>query len=158
MVGKKWLNMSRMRGLLLCCNTQRRLKKRTRIPSDGVIFSNKHIYCVPNSEFKGLKLLAKYHFSPVDYHTGFFKTYSSSLSKFFWKGPRADVKILFNNRKFVKERTQNVKSLGILHPLPIPNQKWKSITMDFITRLHPAAGSNSKYLLPSLDRWRDRHH
>ena len=32
-------------------------------------------------------------------------------------------------------KTQRLKAMGILHPLIIPNNKWESISMDFIVSL-----------------------
>lgn len=53
-------------------------------------------------------------------------------------------------RKYVSEcdicqrnKNKNVPTLGLLHPLHIPNQKWEEISMDFIEGL-PASDRKDK--------------
>jgi hypothetical protein len=39
---------------------------------------------------------------------------------------------------------------GILHPLPIPEQKWESISMDFITGLPNVQGKGCIYVVVEI--------
>jgi hypothetical protein len=61
--------------------------------------------------------------------------------RFAWKGLKEDV------MKHVKECTtcqenkdEHTHPAGLLQPLPIPEHKWESISMDFITRFPRAQG------------------
>ena len=63
----------------------------------------------------------------------FFKTYYNAKESFHWKGMYKDI------QKYVAEcdtcqrnKSKNVMTPGLLHPLHIPTQKWEEISMDFI--------------------------
>ena len=91
-------------------------------------------YLVPkNREFQN-ELLKLYHDNSG--HFGVQKTYELINRLFSWKKLYDDVQL------YVKQCTQcqrnkpsNKKPQGLLVPLPVPNQAWNSIAMDFITNL-----------------------
>ena len=82
------------------------------------------------------KILQASHDSPLADHQGFTKTYRAIRERFSWKGLKAD--ILQHIRECnVCQRNKGEMShpAGLLQPLPIPEGKWESISMDFITGL-----------------------
>jgi predicted metal-dependent hydrolase len=90
---------------------------------------------VLESAFKA-KVLQACHDSPVAGHQGFVKTYRQVRERFSWKGLKEDV------MRHIKECTtcqvnkdEHTHPTGLLQPLPIPEHKWESISMDFITGL-----------------------
>lgn len=44
-------------------------------------------------------------------------------------------------------KAEHIFPAGLLQPLPIPNQKWESISMDFITGLPKAQGKDCLYVV-----------
>ena len=53
---------------------------------------------------------------------------------FSWKGLMNDVLKYVNEcPTFQQNKVEHTHRAGLLHPLPIPEQKWESISMDFIT-------------------------
>ena len=55
---------------------------------------------------------------------------------FAWKWLKDDVMNYVNKFPTCKKnKVQNSHPSSLLHPLPIPTQKWESISMDFITGL-----------------------
>jgi hypothetical protein len=68
--------------------------------------------------------------------------------RFAWKGLKEDV------MKHVKECTtcqenkdKQTHPAGLLQPLPIPEHKWESISMDFITGLPRAQGKDCIFMV-----------
>ena len=87
------------------------------------------------------------HDCPTIGHVGIFKTYYNARQSFFWKGMNADI------QKYVAEcgvcqrnKSENILSPGLLHPLHIPSQKWEEISMDFIEGL-PMSDGKEKILV-----------
>ena len=76
-------------------------------------------------------------------HVGFFKTYYNAHQSFFWKGMSHDIqKYVAECDKFQRNKSENIMTPRLLHPLNIPNQKWEEIAMDFIQGLHVSEGKD----------------
>jgi hypothetical protein len=104
-----------------------------------------------------LHLLQQYHDSPIAGHPGRAKTFELLSRHYYWP----DIFL------FVKRYTKNcqtchrVKPLttayqGVLKPLPIPQQPWQDIAMDFVTGLPPSQGYNA--ILNVIDRLTGMNH
>jgi hypothetical protein len=94
------------------------------------------------------KILHVAHNSPLASRSGYLKTYRQIRERFAWKGLKIDV------LKFVQEchicqqnKEEHTRPAGLLQPLPIPEQKWESILMDFITRLPQVQGKDCIYVM-----------
>lgn len=103
-----------------------------KIVEELILYMGK-ILLATNSKVKG-KIMKEYHDNPLFGHTGFYKNYKKIRQRYSWKGQKKDV------MKYVQEciTYQKIKSeqnypICLLQPLPIPNQKWESIFMNFIT-------------------------
>ena len=58
------------------------------------------------------------------------------MQRFSWKGLNDDVLKYVNECPTCrKNKVEHTHPAGLLHPLPIPEQKWESISMDFINGL-----------------------
>jgi hypothetical protein len=117
---------------------------------DDIIYYKGRIFLVPESTFKS-KVLQACHDSPVVGHQGFIKTYRQIRERFAWKGLKEDV------MRHIKECTtcqvnkdEHTHPAGLLQPLPIPEHKWESISMDFMTGLPKAQGKY--YIFVVVDR------
>ena len=102
---------------------------------DDVIYYKDKIYLVPESKLKE-KVMQASHNTLLARHPGYLKTYRSIREIFSWKGLKEDV--LRHVRECLtcqQNKAEHTLPAGLLQPLPIPEQKWESISMDFITRL-----------------------
>jgi hypothetical protein len=114
---------------------------------NDLIYYKVQIFLVPGSALKD-KILHACHNSPVVGHQGISKTYRQVRERFAWKGLKEDV------MKHVKECTtcqenkdEHTHPAGLLQPLPIPEHKWESISMDFITGLPRAQGKDCIFVV-----------
>jgi hypothetical protein len=90
---------------------------------------------VPDSGLKK-KILTAVHDSPLAGHQGFFKTYRQIRERFSWKGLKHDIMRHVSECVTCQQnKSEHALPAGLLQPLPIPEQKWESISMDFITGL-----------------------
>ena len=80
--------------------------------------------------------MQEYHDNPLSGHIGFYKTYKKIRERYSWKGQKKDV-IKYVQECIIcqKNKIEHDYPTGLLQPLPIPDKKWESISMDFITGL-----------------------
>jgi hypothetical protein len=102
---------------------------------------------VPESAFKA-KILQAYHNSPMAGHQGINKMYRQVREWFSWKVLKEDV------IKHVKEcitcqenNDEHTHPIGLLQPLPISENKWEIIYMDFITGLPKTQGKDCIFVV-----------
>ncbi|GJZ33313.1 ty3-gypsy retrotransposon protein [Tanacetum coccineum] len=102
---------------------------------NGLVYGHHRLF-IPNIPSLRLKLLQEFHSSPIGGHLCINATIRRLNGSFVWPQLRKDV------TRFIQECTvcQQTKYLthkpyGLLQALPIPNQVWDEISMDFITNL-----------------------
>ena len=88
---------------------------------NDILWYKGRIYLNSKSKFKA-KVMKDSHDSPTAGHVGFFKSYYNARRSLFWKGMQKDI------QHYVAEcdkcqRNNFFLTLGLLHPLHIPNQK-----------------------------------
>ena len=67
---------------------------------------------------------------------------------FFWKGMQKDIQhYVAECDKCQLNKSKNILTLGLLHPLHIPNQKWEHISMDFMDGLPPSQGKDKIFVV-----------
>jgi transposase InsO family protein len=106
---------------------------------DGLLYVERHgdtLLCIPKSSDLRLLLLHDVHDATIAGHLGFDKTYAALRRFAFWPQMSADT------RRYVEscsscQRNKAVRRLpaGLLRPLAIPEQRWDTVTMDFVTKL-----------------------
>jgi hypothetical protein len=102
---------------------------------------------VPDSGLKK-KILATIHDSPLAGHHGFFKTYKQIRERFSWKGLKQDVmRYISECVTFRQNKSEHTLPTGLHQPLPILEQKWERISMDFITGLPKVQGKECIYVV-----------
>ena len=91
------------------------------------------------------------HDSPLADHSGIFKTYRKLRKRFYWKGLKEDAQNYVNECKVHQQnKSELTYPVGLLQPLPIPEQKWDSISMDFITGLPKYLGKDCIYMVVDI--------
>jgi len=103
-------------------------------------------------------VITEAHSTPVNAHLGMDKTYEKLRRRYYWPGMvhtiRAYVRTCdaCQRHKYPSDKPQ-----GLLQPLPIPDRKWSSVSMDLITKL-PTTPSGFDSLLVIVDRLTKRIH
>lgn len=103
--------------------------------SNGLLMFRRRFYVSPKSLLIP-RLLEEAHATPTAGHGGVKRTLVRLTSTFFWPKMRATVEthvaacLVCQQTKY-----STLPPAGLLQPLPIPNQVWEDITMDFITGL-----------------------
>jgi hypothetical protein len=93
-------------------------------------------------------LLRKYHSSPTGGHFGVAKCYVLLKHSYFWPKMLKDVKIFIKSCLQCQQNKVEQKKLArLLQPLPIPNEPWESISMDFIMALPQNHGQSDAILV-----------
>ena len=75
-------------------------------------------------------------------HFGFFKSYENIRHSYFWPGMRKDLEegYIPSCAECLRNKSSTSKPSGPLHPLPIPDDRCDSVSMDFIGPLPPDNG------------------
>ncbi|GAU35788.1 hypothetical protein TSUD_56650 [Trifolium subterraneum] len=86
-------------------------------------------------------LLEEFHSSPQGRHSGFYKTYRRLAANVYWVGIKNIVQEHVRRCDVCQRQKYMATSPGgLLQPLPIPEQIWEDISMDFITGLPKSKG------------------
>ena len=86
--------------------------------------------------------------APVAGHPGFLKTYHKVRERFTWKGIKDDVLMHVKECSVCQQnKAENSHLAGLLQPLPIPDKKWESVSMDFIMGLPKSQGKDNIFVV-----------
>ncbi|XP_026459327.1 uncharacterized protein LOC113359987 [Papaver somniferum] len=100
--------------------------------NDGILRYKGRIVVSPTSTWC-TKLLHEFHSTPLGGHSGYFRTYKRTQQNFYWKGLKHSVKDFISHCDICqKNKSESVAPPGLLQPLPIPDDVWMDISMDFI--------------------------
>lgn len=99
---------------------------------------------VPASTEWRAKILHEYHASLIAGHSGYLRTLARLSKNFAWPGMRREVKLYVAScDQCQRQRYEAVHPPGLLQPLPIPEQTWEDISMDFVEGLPVSDGYNA---------------
>eukprot|EP01018_Ginkgo_biloba_P018968 Gb_14602 [translate_table: standard] len=109
---------------------------------DGLLWYGDRVIVPDVAELK-YKILYEIHDSPFASHTGRDKTYEASKKYVYWKNMRKEIAEYIQTCEQCQVNKAD-RSLpgGLLHPLPVPEGKWESISMDFVTSLPGSSKQN----------------
>jgi hypothetical protein len=106
-----------------------------RVDHEWVLWFNERIV-VPKDHKLRKQILDEAHLSKFSMHPGSTKMYQDLKQNFWWTRVKREI------AKYVSEcdicqrvKPSQLKTAGILQPLPIPSWKWEDISMDFIVGL-----------------------
>lgn len=120
--------------------------------SNGVLFRYNRLY-VPDDRMLRSDLLVEAHDSKLNGHLGTEKTRAQLTKYYYWPRMGDEVKEYVKsclNCSSIKHSTQ--RSAGLLQPLPIPEQKWEQVTIDFITKLPKTQKKGNTVLVVMTDK------
>jgi transposase InsO family protein len=135
---------------------QLQLAKQGKLPgleaTDGVLYQvnkRRRRIVIPSSA-QNLKrlILHEMHATPTAGHLGYRKTMRRIVDYFWWPHLATDVQ-QYTGCCLVclgcKSSTQ--VPIGLLHPLPVPTQKWQQVSMDFVTALPRSKGKHDAIMV-----------
>ncbi|MCH81226.1 retrotransposon protein [Trifolium medium] len=96
---------------------------------------------IPNNSDIIKHILNEFHTSHIGGHAGVTRTMARIRAQFYWKNMREDIK-KYVQHCVICQQAKSINSVpaGLLQPLPIPNQVWEDVAMDFITGLPNSFG------------------
>ena len=96
---------------------------------------------IPVEEEMVQRILQEYHSSPIGGHAGITRTLARLKAQFYWPKMQEHVKEYVQNCVICQQaKVSNTLPSGLLQPLPIPQQVWEDVAMDFITGLPSVNG------------------
>ncbi|KAL0324566.1 UNVERIFIED_CONTAM: Retrovirus-related Pol polyprotein from transposon [Sesamum calycinum] len=97
------------------------------------------------------KIIRSMHDSALGGHSGINGTYQRVKPLFYWPTLKGDINTWVKECEVCqRSKHENIPYPGLLQPLPIPDQAWSCISMDFIEGLPPSEGKDS--ILVIVDR------
>jgi len=92
------------------------------------------------------------HDSRLRGHSGISATYNRVKQLFAWPALKQSVKEFVKQCQICQQaKTERIKSLGLLEPLPIPSQAWETVSLDFIEGLPQSERYNA--MLVVIDKF-----
>ena len=117
---------------------------------NGLIYYKVRIYLVRYSKLK-YNFFQEAHDSPLAGHPRIFKTYRQLRKRFYWKAMKEYVQNYVNEFNVCqKNKSELTYPARLLQPLPILEQKWDNISMDFITGLPKYLGKDCIYVVVDI--------
>ncbi|KAL4016977.1 hypothetical protein IC575_024648 [Cucumis melo] len=101
---------------------------------DGLTFDGR--LCVPEDSAVNVEILIEAHNSPFTMHPRSTKMYQNMRRAYWWRNTKREV-ANFVSRCLVYQQVKapKQKPAGLLQPLGVPEWKWESVSIDFITGL-----------------------
>ncbi|KAL4352593.1 hypothetical protein GQ457_06G013560 [Hibiscus cannabinus] len=119
--------------------------------NQGGIILYKGRIMVPNEIALKSLLLREYHGSIRGGHAGILRTFQRISANFYWKNMRKEVRQYVNECQVCQRmKSDSLSPAGLLQPLPIPEQVFEDISIDFITGLPKSNGKEA--ILVVVDR------
>ena len=103
---------------------------------------------VPNIREIKEAILHEYHDNPFAGHVGVTKTLRSLARSYWWPKMRQEVEDYIRRcGACQRNKAVTTKPAGLLQPLPIPEERFDTITMDFITHLPETADKHTSIVV-----------
>ncbi|GBG76809.1 hypothetical protein CBR_g23024 [Chara braunii] len=110
--------------------------------------------CVPSTGQLRVQAVAEFHDQAATGHMGFHKTLTRVCRLYVWPKSKDFVKAYMQECPTCQEvNSANHLPYGLLQPLPIPEGRWQSISMDFISPLRPPTQRGHDAILVVVDRF-----
>jgi hypothetical protein len=136
---------------------QRRDRAKKYYLEDGLIYDKiQRRLCVPKA--LQMEVIEEAHNSATGGHFGAARTEAMVASRFFWKGLRPMVRRYVQGCEACQRaKPSNHKPYGLLQPLDIPEERWRRINVDFITKL-PTTTNGNDTIITFIDGLTKRAH
>lgn len=102
---------------------------------NGVLLYKGHTVISKNSALIS-NLLNEFHSTPSGGHSVFLRTYRRLAGNLYWKGMKKTIKeFVLSCDICQRHKYEATTPAGLLQPLPIPEQIWEDVSLDFIKGL-----------------------
>jgi len=123
---------------------------------DGLLYYRGCIY-VPNTSDLRCRIVSLCHDTKVAGHPGRFKTLELISRSYWWPNMSRYIGMYVSHCDLcLRTKIQRRLPSGELQPLPIPEERWDAISMDFILELPESGGYNS--IMVAVDSAGKRSH
>ncbi|PNX73284.1 retrotransposon-related protein, partial [Trifolium pratense] len=113
-----------------------------KVDENGVIRFRDRV-CVPNVPELKKRILEEGHRSGLSIHPGATKMYQDLKKLFWWPGMKKEVaEFVYACLICQKSKVEHQKPSGLLQPMFVPEWKWDSISMDFVSGLPKTVKGN----------------
>jgi hypothetical protein len=114
---------------------EKRRNSKYKYTNDMIYTQDGKLY-VPNNAAIRTRILTEAHDIPVSGHMGEWKTIARISPHFYWPNMRKTVSDYIKTCEICqRDKASTQLPPGLLQSLEIPNQRWHTVTMDFITKL-----------------------
>ncbi|KAI5431677.1 hypothetical protein KIW84_035730 [Lathyrus oleraceus] len=122
-----------------------------RVDENGVLKFGKRV-CIPDITELKKSILEEGHRSGLSIHPGATKMYHDLKKLFWWPGMKREIaSFVYSCLTCQKSKIEHQKPSGLMQPLAIPEWKWDSISMDFVSGL-PRTIKNFEAIWVIVDR------
>jgi hypothetical protein len=125
---------------------------------DGILLTYRNRLYIPNCDDLKRFIMDELHKRPYTGHPGYHKMITATRKQFYW--PRLKKYIaeyLSKCIEFQQVKEKHRHPEGLLQPLPIPEWKWETISMDFIIGL-PTSTKQNDVVMVVVDKLRKSTH
>jgi len=110
-------------------------------------YGTDRLYIPRNSDLR-TKLLHDHHDIPTAGHQGFERTLEKIAKNYYWTSLREDVmRYVQSCDTCQRHKVPNKSPAGLLKPLPIPDERFKTICLDFVELPNSHSGKNSSLII-----------
>jgi hypothetical protein len=122
-----------------------------------LIYKQRRMY-VPNDINIKKRILYEHHDAPTAGHVGVTKTIKSVSRLFYWPKMHQEVKhYVLSCLPCQSNKPSNQSPVGLLQPLPVPETRWDTVSMDFITQL-PVTKQGNDAIMVVVDKLSKQAH
>ncbi|GBG73857.1 hypothetical protein CBR_g17568 [Chara braunii] len=122
--------------------------------TEGLLFEKTNVFdrlCIPNSEEIRSLILGECH--DIEGHFGWQKTLANLMRAYTWLGMKNDcVEYVRSCKVYQRNKTSTRAPLGLLRPLPIPDQPGDSVSIDFMDT-HVKSRHGKSQVMVIVDRF-----
>ncbi|KAF1334741.1 Retroelement pol polyprotein, partial [Globisporangium splendens] len=115
--------------------------------------------CVPNSSKLVTDVIQEFHDAPVAAHPGVRRTQLKAAQRYYWPALEKDIhEYVGSCQTCARWKSNNRKKIGLMMPIPTPQECWDVVSMDFITGLPVSEGFDAIFVTVDKLPKRPKYH